>query len=98
MDNVMHVSFTASLDIARAQHTLGRLTAYSPWRAADRELGALDREIATRALVRAAEDFEADGVAEVAYAIEECRSAECAGLTLRRIVATGRAVRLAVAA
>lgn len=94
----MQVSFTASFDSAREQHTIGRLTAYSPWRAADRALGGLDREIATRALVRAAEDCEADGVAEVAYAIEECRSGECAGLTLRRIVATGRAVRLALAA
>ncbi len=94
----MHVSFTASLDNARAQFTLGRLAAHAPWRAADRELGALDREIATRALVRAAEDYDADGVVEIAYAVEECRSAECAGLTLRRIVATGRAVRLALAA
>jgi hypothetical protein len=94
----MHVSFTASLDTAREQYTIGRLTAHSPWRAADRELGDLDREIATRALVRAAEEYDADGVAEVAFAVEECRNGECAGLTLRRIVATGRAVRLAVAA
>jgi hypothetical protein len=98
MSMVMHVSFTATLDIAREQTTLGRLVAPSPWRAADRELGDLDREIATRALIRAAEEYDADGVAEIAYSIEECRSAECAGLTLRRIVATGRAVRLALAA
>jgi hypothetical protein len=94
----MHVSFTASLETAREHYTIGRLIAHSPWRAGDRELGDHDREIATRALVRAAEDYDADGVVEVAYAIEECRNGEGAGLVLRRIVATGRAVRLALAA
>lgn len=98
MGRVMHVSFTASLDMAREQRTIGRLTAHSPWRAADRELSAIDREIATRALVREAEEYGADGVVEVAFAVEDCRVGECAGLTLRRIVATGRAVRLALAA
>ncbi|HXT07204.1 MAG TPA: hypothetical protein VN715_09730 [Roseiarcus sp.] len=98
MGSVMHVSFSALLDTTREQHTIGRITAYSPWRAADRELGDLDREIATRALVRAAEDYEADGVVEIAYAVEECRSDGHAALTLRRIVASGRAVRLALAA
>lgn len=98
MGGVMQVSFSASLDTTREQHTIGRITAYSPWRAADRDLGDLDREIATRALIRAVEDYEADGVAEIAYAVEECRSDGHAGLTLRRIVASGRAVRLALAA
>ena len=98
MGTVMQISFTASLNTAREQHTIGRVTARSPWRAADRELGDLDREIATRALVREAEEYGADGVVEIAFAIEECRNGECAGMTLRRIVATGRAVRLALAA
>ncbi len=98
MGIVMHVSFTASLDTSRAQYTIGRVSAHSPWRAADRELGSLDREIATRALIREAQEYDADGVAEIAYEVEECRSGECEGVTLRRIVATGRAVRLALAA
>ena len=98
MGIVMHVSFTAKLDTAREQRTIGQIKAFAPWRAADRELGELDREIALRALVRAAEDYEADGLVEIVYGIEECRNDECAGLTLRRLVASGRAVRLAVAA
>jgi uncharacterized protein YbjQ (UPF0145 family) len=95
---MMHVSFTASLDAGREQRTIGRVSARSPWRAGDRELREADRETATRALVREAEEYGADGVVEVAYAVEECRSGECAGLMLRRIIATGRAVRLALAA
>ncbi len=98
MGIVMQVSFTASLDSKRAQHTIGRVSAHTPWRPADRELGESDREIATRALVREAEEYGADGVVEVAFAVEECHGAECESIKLRRLVATGRAVRLALAA
>ena len=51
-----------------------------------------------RALVREAEEYGADGVVEIAYAIEVCAGGECEGVKLRRIVATGRAIRLALAA
>jgi hypothetical protein len=98
MGIVMQVSFTASLDTKRAQYTIGRVSAHTPWRAVDRELGEADREIALGALVREAEEYGADGVVEVAYAVEECRGAECEGLRLHRLVATGRAVKLALAA
>ena len=94
----MQVSFTASLDTDRAQYTIGQVTARAPWRGADLEIGDTDREIALRALVREAEEYGADGVVEVAYAAEECAGGECGGVKLRRIVATGRAVRLALAA
>ena len=95
---VMPAIFANSLDVRRAQHALGRVSAHGPWRGAGRELGELDREIATRALVREAEDYEADGVVEIVFSIEECRGGECEGVKLRRLVATGRAVRLALAA
>jgi hypothetical protein len=94
---VMQVSFTAALDTERAQHTIGRVTAHTPWRAVDRDLGDLDRDIAVRALVREAEEYGADGLVEVAYATEECPAAEGA-VKLHRLVATGRAVKLAIAA
>jgi hypothetical protein len=94
----MQISFTASLDTKRAQYTIGRVSAHTPWRPADHELGELDREIAMRALVREAEEYGADGVVEVAYAVEACNGGECESVKLHRIVATGRAVRLALAA
>jgi uncharacterized protein YbjQ (UPF0145 family) len=89
----MQLSFTASL--AGAHYPIGKVQGQSPWRA-DRAPDALDRDIATRALVREAEDFDADAVVEIAYATEECRDGD--GRMLRRIVAAGRAVRLAMAA
>ena len=98
MGVVMQVSFSASLDTDRAQHTIGRVTAHTPWRCTERELGELDREIAVRALLREADEYGADGVVEIAYAVEVCRGAECESIKLHRIVATGRAVKLAIAA
>ena len=98
MGDVMQVSSSASLETDRAQYTIGRVTARSPWRSADRELAESDREIALRALVREAEEYGADGVVEVAYAVEDCAGGECQGVKLHRFVVTGRAVRLALAA
>jgi hypothetical protein len=98
MDKVMQVSFTASLDTKRAQYTIGRVAAHTPWRPGDHELNEADREIAMWALMREAEEYGADGVVEVAYTIEQCAGGECQGVKLRRVVAAGRAVRLALAA
>jgi hypothetical protein len=98
MDMVMQVSFSASLTTERAQYTIGRVTARAPWRGAELAIGETDRDIALRALVREAEEYGADGVVELAYTTEECAGGECEGVKLRRIVATGRAVRLALAA
>jgi hypothetical protein len=98
MGRVMQVSFTASLDSNRTQYTIGRVTARAPWRGADLEIADTDREIALRALVREAEEYGADGVVELAYTTELCSGSECGGVKLRRVVATGRAVRLALAA
>lgn len=95
MGNVMHLSFTASLDTDRAAFPLGRVSAHSSWRVEPNEM---DREIAMRALVREAEEYDADGVVEVSFETEECPGVECEGVKLRRVVATGRAVKLALAA
>jgi hypothetical protein len=95
MDKVMQVSFTASLDTERAQYTIGRVAAHTPWRPGDHELNETDREIAMRALVREAEEYGADGVVEIAYGTETCNGESG---KLHRVVATGRAVRLALAA
>jgi hypothetical protein len=95
MDKVMQVSFTASLETKRAQYTIGRVAAHTPWRPADLELGETEREIAMRALMREAEEYGADGVVEIAYGTEACTGESG---KLHRLVATGRAVRLQMAA
>jgi hypothetical protein len=95
MGTIMQLSFTASLNTDRAAFPLGRVSAKGPWKP---EASEAEREIAMRALVREAEEYGADGVVEVAFEIEECKGVECEGVKLRRVVATGRAVRLTLAA
>ena len=95
MGTIMQLSFTASLDTDRAAFPLGRVCAHGPWKPAP---GEMDREIAMRALVREAEEYGADGVVEVAFEVEECHGVDCESVKLCRIVATGRAVKLALAA
>ena len=95
MGNVMQLSFTASLDTDRTAFPLGRVSAPAPWRPEPTEM---DREIALRALVREAEEYGADGVVEVTFETQECPGVECEGVKLRRVVASGRAVKLALAA
>lgn len=94
----MQVSFTNALDTPRARHAIGQVTATTNWRNADKPVSDLDREIAVRALVREAEEYDAQALVDVNIAIEECCDAEREGMKMRRLTATGTAVRFAVAA
>jgi uncharacterized protein YbjQ (UPF0145 family) len=94
----MQVSFSRALDSERAQISIGRLRATTHWRAARGAVAEFDREVAVRALVREAEEYGADALVEVSFEIEEVRGPDIDGVPLRRITATGTAVRLALAA
>jgi hypothetical protein len=98
MGIIMQLSFTAALDTERPQFAIGKVSAHTPWRNAERAFDEADRDAALTALVREAEEYGADGVAEIAFALEPCKGSECEGVKLHRLVATGRAVRLAMAA
>lgn len=94
----MQVSFTRALEGDRAQVSIGQVKATTGWRAADKPVSETDREIAMRALIREAEEYDADALVEVSFTIEECRDCEIEGVKLRRVTAAGTAVRLALAA
>jgi uncharacterized protein YbjQ (UPF0145 family) len=94
----MQVSFSRALDDKRTQISIGRVKATTGWRAARGLVADFDREIALRALVREAEEYGADALVEVSFEIEEVRGPDIDGVPLRRVTATGTAVRLAVAA
>jgi uncharacterized protein YbjQ (UPF0145 family) len=51
-----------------------------------------------RALTREAEDYGADALVDVTFSVEQCRDCEIEGVKLRRLTASGTAVRLAMAA
>jgi uncharacterized protein YbjQ (UPF0145 family) len=93
----MQVSFSSALENDRAHFAIGKVKATTEWRAADKSLADLDREIALRALVREAEEYAADALVEVSFAVEEV-GPDIGGVPLRRIKATGTAVRLSLAA
>jgi uncharacterized protein YbjQ (UPF0145 family) len=93
----MQVSFSQALDSKRAQISIGKVKATTGWRAARGLVADFDREIALRALVREAEEYGADALVEVSFEIEEVRGPDV-DVPLRRVTATGTAVRLALAA
>ena len=94
----MQVSFSRTLDSKRAQFTIGRVKATTGWRAASGLVADFDREIALRALVREAEEYGADAMVDVTFEVEEVRGPDIDGVPLRRVTATGTAVKLALAA
>ncbi len=96
--NPMQVSFSGALDDGRAHSSIGRVKAVGRWRAADEAGGEADRQAVLRALMREAEDHGADALIAVNFEIDEVAAADIDGVPLRRLVATGAAVRFAVAA
>ncbi len=77
---------------------IGRIRACSGWRAADASTSDEDRRAAVDALVREAQDCEADAIVGLDFEVEGIRSADVEGVPLRRIAATGIAVKFAEAA
>ena len=94
----MQVSRTNELKGGRAYYSIGRIRASSGWRAAN-ALGAEgDRLEALWALVSEAQEFGADAVIDLSFEVEAIRRPDLDGAPLRRIAATGIAVRFAEAA
>jgi uncharacterized protein YbjQ (UPF0145 family) len=94
----MKISTTSALSGGRAHFAIGQVKATTGWRAAEDVVSEQDREIATRALSREAEEYGADALVDVSFSVEECRDCEIQGVKLRRVTATGTAVRFAMAA
>jgi uncharacterized protein YbjQ (UPF0145 family) len=103
-ENEMRISSTDSIDGGRILYPIGKIKAASSWHAA--EVGSHQaethqgdwREMALRELIQRAEDIDADAIIDVNYEMDRVVPAEDAGVSLRRVLATGTAVRLAVAA
>ena len=98
MVSLMQVSYSHALSQNKAQISLGLITAASGWRAGDGPITELERDIALRALTREAEEFGAEGIVDVRFTVETVSGPDQHGAPLRRVVATGDAVRFQVAA
>ena len=95
----MRISSTDSIEGDRVLYPIGRIEAASDWHAAPVEPHQGNwREMALRELIQRAEDIDADAIIGVNYETDRVAAAEQPGVSLRRILASGVAVKLAVAA
>jgi hypothetical protein len=94
----MKISYSHELDDARNQISIGQIRAATGWRAADRPIDDADRQIALRELIAEAEDFAATGVVDVSFSAETVYGPDIGAAPLRRVTATGLAVRFKLAA
>jgi uncharacterized protein YbjQ (UPF0145 family) len=76
---VMQVSRTNLLVGGRGHHTIGRIKASSGWRAVNAPAVEADRSAAPRALIREAEEYEADAIVGLDFEVDSVSCADIGG-------------------
>lgn len=95
----MRISFTGTLEGGRVLYNIGKIEAASAWHPENSEpLQPNWRELILRELIRTAEDIDADAIIGVDYQNGGAVRIDETGVKLKRVVATGIAVKLACAA
>ena len=95
----MQISFTNEIESGRVLYPLGRVEAAASWHGtALAEEGDDYRKAALQALIETAREFDADAIIGVNYGFDEVKHGELCAVELRRVCATGIAVKLAKAA
>lgn len=94
----MLISATSEIEGGRIAAKIGKIEATSTWHAAALENGVVQgREHALTALIRCAEDIDADAIIGVEYEVDSGLPMEEIGVTMQRVRATGIAVTLGAA-
>ena len=91
----MQVSQSDKLEDGRGFHSIGRIKASSEWRSVAGPIAEADRLTAVRALIREAEDYDADAIIDLVFEINGVKRADIDGVPLQRVVAVGIAVKFA---
>ena len=95
----MRISFTGTLEGGRVLYNIGKIEAASAWHPENSEpLQPNWRQLILRELIRTAEDIEADAIIGVDYQNGGTIRIAETGVKLKRVVATGIAVKLSCAA
>ena len=94
----MQVSYVDRLEGGRRYHSIGRIKACSCWRGASAPAPEADRLEAVRALIREAEDYGADAIVSLDFEVDSVDRVDIGGAPLRRVAATGIAVKFDEAA
>jgi hypothetical protein len=95
----VRISFTGTLEGSRVLYNIGKIEAASAWHPEDSEpLQPNWRELILRELIRTAEDVDADAIICVDYQNDGAARIDETGVKLKRVVATGIAVKVSCAA
>lgn len=90
----MQVSRSHILEGARFHYLIGRIKACAVWRAVG-AAGEDDRLAALQALIREAQDYDADAIIGLDFEVDGVNCADIGGAPLQRVAATGIAVKFA---
>jgi uncharacterized protein YbjQ (UPF0145 family) len=93
----MQVIYADKPEYGRSHHPIGRLKAVGPWRGANAAAEG-DRLATVKALIQEAEGYDADAILGVRFEVDSVRSADLDRTTLKRLAATGVAVKFDEAA
>ncbi len=95
----MRISFTGTLEGGRVLYNIGKIEAASAWHPENSEpLRDNWRDLILHELIRKAEDIDADAIIEVDYQDGGAVRIDETGVKLKRVVATGIAVKVSCAA
>jgi hypothetical protein len=96
----MRISSTGAIEGRRVLYTIGRIKAASAWHAASGTPSQDNwrRDFVLSELIREAEDIDADAIIGLDYETESIMPVSETGVRLKRILATGKAVKLSCAA
>lgn len=93
---MMLISATSEIEGGRISTEIGRIEAASAWHAtAPKSLEAELRKHALQALIRRAEDIDADAIVGIEYDVDAGLAMAESGVTMQRIRVRGIAVTLA---
>jgi Putative heavy-metal-binding len=96
---IMRISSTDVIEGGRVLYTIGKIKAASAWHAVNGSPSQANwRELVVTELIRKAEDIDADAIIGLDYETDSIVPIEGTGLQLKRILATGVAVKLSCAA
>jgi hypothetical protein len=95
----VRISFTGTLEGGRVLYNIGKIQAASAWHPENSEpLQDNWRDLILHELIRKAEDIDADAIIGVDYQNGGAERIDETGVKLKRVVATGIAVRVSCAA
>jgi Putative heavy-metal-binding len=95
----MRISSTDVIEGGRVVYSIGKMKAASAWHAANGAPHQANwRELVVSELIHKAEDIDADAIIDLDYETDSIVPIEGTGVQLKRILATGVAVKLSCAA